>query len=603
MSEPGFLQRHRATIVGVVAASTAVITAYYCYRQLGGNNSGDSPEARKKKSKKKSKKNGGKSKSGITGTATTSNINLDAILSGSELNQSEVQKLSNEDKEKYALALKDRGNALFKANKCEEAISSYEMALQLKKDPVFYSNISACYISLDRLDKVVEASTKALELKPDYSKALLRRATAYEGLDRYDDAMCDLSLLSLNGDFNSASIEPMLERNLNKQAMKVLKDKLVTDDEVKELPSNTSMASFFGVLKCEVADSPKEFNDNDEADRTLLEALKNIYKPKTGSFELADKHLERASKLLSTKLESNGSDDTLKFKTALALSYQGIFKFLKNDLMGARDILNKSLEIYPTPNTYIFMALTVADNGQDDGYSALFNKAIELDPKASSVYYHRGQLYFIMQDYDKAKQDFNKAQECDPENLFPYIQLACLAHRQDQHDECEKLFEQATKKFPTAPEVPTFHAEILADKGELDSACKQYDIAKRLEEVQSHIRVGVAPLVGKATALARQPAPENLELAASLLETACECDPRSEQAKVGLAQLKLQQEDVDKAIELFEDAARLARTADDKLQATTFAEASKVQKKIRENPVAKAKIEEALASYRAQGLF
>lgn len=37
-------------------------------------------------------------------------------------------------------------------------------------------------------------------------------------------------------------------------------------------------------------------------------------------------------------------------------------------------------------------------------------------------------------------------------------------------------------------------------------------------------------------------------------------------------------EKIDEAIELFEDSAILARTMDEKLQATTFAEAAKIQK-------------------------
>lgn len=84
---------------------------------------------------------------------------------------------------------------------------------------------------------------------------------------------------------------------------------------------------------------------------------------------------------------------------------------------------------------------------------------------------------------------------------------------------------------------------------------------------------------------------------------ACEKDPRSEQAKIGLAQLKLQQEEVDEAITLFEEAADLARSFDEKLQATTFAEATKIQKKIRADPIISAKIEETLAAYRAQGMI
>ena len=37
-------------------------------------------------------------------------------------------------------------------------------------------------------------------------------------------------------------------------------------------------------------------------------------------------------------------------------------------------------------------------------------------------------------------------------------------------------------KFPTSPEVPNYYGEILADKGDIQGACKQFEIASRLQE-------------------------------------------------------------------------------------------------------------------------
>ncbi|CAI4745884.1 ADM_collapsed_G0047200.mRNA.1.CDS.1 [Saccharomyces cerevisiae] len=67
--------------------------------------------------------------------------------------------------------------------------------------------------------------------------------------------------------------------------------------------------------------------------------------------------------------------------------------------------------------------------------------------------------------------------------------------------------------------------------------------------------------------------------------------------------MKLQQEDIDEAITLFEESADLARTMEEKLQAITFAEAAKVQQRIRSDPVLAKKIQETLAKLREQGLM
>ncbi|QLQ79667.1 hypothetical protein HG537_0C03150 [Torulaspora globosa] len=596
-SVSSFISRNKTAIIATAAAGTAAVGAYYYYRQAqravleDENKKGEGLESSKKKKKNKNKKKGGES-------ATAAPVY--PVDERGEPKLDNVEELSQELKETYATALKDKGNEYFKKKDYDNALKYYNYALILKKDPVFYSNISACYVSLGQLDKVVENSTKALELKPDYSKALLRRASANESLENYADAMFDLSVLSLNGDFNGSSIEPMLERNLNKQAMLVLKEKLGKDVS-QQLPSDTSLASFFGIFAPETDFA--NYNENDEADIELKKGLENLYRRTSEGYKLADESFKKATSFFTNKLNEFPDDESLKEKTAITLEHSGIFRFLKNDPLGAHDDIQKAIELHPRLNSYIYMALIMADKGQAEEYYQYFDKAIELDPSYGPAYYHRGQMYYITAQYEKAGKDFDKAKECDENNIFPYIQLACLAYRENKFDDCETLFSEAKRKFPTAPEVPNFYAEILGDKGDLEAALKQYDIAKRLEEALPGIHVGVAPLIGKATLLARQPSVENFREASTLLEEACKRDPRNEQAKVGLAQLKLQQEEVDEAIDLFEEAANLARTVDEKLQATTFAEAAKVQKRIRSDPVVSAKIEETLAAYRAQGMI
>ena len=103
-------------------------------------------------------------------------------------------------------------------------------------------------------------------------------------------------------------------------------------------------------------------------------------------------------------------------------------------------------------------------------YFEYFKKALDLDPNCSATY-HRGQLYFITQDYTNARKDFIKAKELDESNIFPYIQLACLDYRAGSFQECEKQFDIAKKRFPVAPEVPTFYAEI-SDKGDFRTGLK-----------------------------------------------------------------------------------------------------------------------------------
>lgn len=673
-SAVGFFYKHRKAIVTAVVTVSTAASAYYIYKNLqsiqksGNDNENDiedegsssfsttatTPTSSISKSKKKRDKRK-KKKLEEEKQQKDSSSHLKKkypVLDNGEPHIEKIKTLDSKEQDDITLTLKEIGNEQFKSKNFDEALKFYHYALSIKEDPVFYSNISACYVSLNDLDKVIEYCNKALQLKPDYSKVLLRRASAYEQKGNFEDAMFDLSVLSLNNDFSGASIEPILERNLNKQALKKLTEMITEQSDAsnndKSLPSDTSLASFFNML------IPPElefdhYNEESDADVSLKTALNALYKFTHSGFEVASNEFPKSVMAYKDLLRDfdkdqnesgneNGNEQKkiLQQKLAIALEYNGILNFMKNDIVTAQDNLKESIELHPRVNANIFMAMILADKwatsvmrgaaatvvsgGESNEpidneslkqqYLAKFDDALALDPNSSIAYYHRGQISFIAQDYDSARKDFTKAIELNPNNVFPYIQLACLSYRENNYPECEKQFNEARQKFPLAPEIPTFFAELLTDKNDLEQALKQYDIAIKLEEAiaekeNGKLHVGVAPLIGKATILARQQpvTPENFQLAVDLFQSAVDKDPRNDQAMVGLAQLKLQQEDVDTSIALFEKAARLTRTHEEKLQAITFAEAAKIQKRIRADPIISKRVEEALAQYRAQGLI
>jgi len=64
---------------------------------------------------------------------------------------------------------------------------------------IFFCNRAACYSVQSKWELVLQDSTHALELQPNYAKAFLRRAKANESLDKLDEALKDYqSLLELD---------------------------------------------------------------------------------------------------------------------------------------------------------------------------------------------------------------------------------------------------------------------------------------------------------------------------------------------------------------------------------------------------------------------
>jgi len=101
---------------------------------------------------------------------------------------------------KGSALFKEKGDELYKAANFEGAIEQYTKCVEaLKKEGKTdselamkaYSNRAACYKQISNFDGVISDCTAVLEVEPDNVKALIRRAQAFEGVERYRFALQD----------------------------------------------------------------------------------------------------------------------------------------------------------------------------------------------------------------------------------------------------------------------------------------------------------------------------------------------------------------------------------------------------------------------------
>ncbi|KAK7318593.1 hypothetical protein RJT34_03296 [Clitoria ternatea] len=121
---------------------------------------------------------------------------LDALekAAGLDPNNREVNKVMR--KTRAVASARSKGNELFKESKFSEACVAYGEGLE--HDPynsVLLCNRAACRSKLGQFEKAVEDCNAALNLRPSYSKARLRRADCNAQLKRWKASIQDYEIL------------------------------------------------------------------------------------------------------------------------------------------------------------------------------------------------------------------------------------------------------------------------------------------------------------------------------------------------------------------------------------------------------------------------
>lgn len=139
--------------------------------------------------------------SGSVSPALGDTIQLDQALDINKHDVDEVECELSEEKRKQLLneaeALKAAGNTLYGSSKFQEAKEKYLEALgvappdALQQQAVYLANIAACDLKLDQPKLACQHCTRALQLQPDYVKALMRRGAALEQQEELEQALGD----------------------------------------------------------------------------------------------------------------------------------------------------------------------------------------------------------------------------------------------------------------------------------------------------------------------------------------------------------------------------------------------------------------------------
>lgn len=333
---------------------------------------------------------------------------------------------------------------------------------------------------------------------------------------------------------------------------------MLTTREPK-LPSPTFISSYLAAFR----DHPKPTlpENPSQGDQTLMlsfDALSSADYPHAVSF--CNEAIEQG---ISTK-----------HLQAEAYNIRGTFKFLIGDSAGAKEDLEKSLELEPTfVQSWVKIASVHMELG--DAVSAFgdFETAIKHNPNDPDIYYHRGQVFFIMGEHQKAIDDYQKSIDLDDKFIFTHVQAAVAQYKMGDVAKSMAAFRRILKQFPDRGEPSNYYGEILLDQQKFDESVQRFDRSIELDKDRKPRNV--LPFVNKALALFQWK--QDIQAAEALCKEALEIDPDCDVAVATLAQLSLQQGKIDDAIKWFEKSGKLARTEGELVNAITYEHASRAQ--------------------------
>ena len=133
-----------------------------------------------------------------------------------------------------------------------------------------------------------------------------------------------------------------------------------------------------------------------------------------------------------------------------------------------------------------------------------FAKAIEVDQSDPDVYYHRGQVRFLMGDFSDAANDYAKSADLDKKFVYSQVQLGVAQYKLGQVKDSLVTFRKCLKNFKNSAEVYNYYGEILLDQGSFQEAFDKFETAIELERSSAASTPGgkkvrnIMPLVNRA---------------------------------------------------------------------------------------------------------
>ncbi|KAK3744769.1 hypothetical protein QZH41_013302 [Actinostola sp. cb2023] len=428
---------------------------------------------------------------------------------------------------------------------------------------------------MGQFEDVVTEASKALELNNRYTKALMRRARAYEQLDKKEECLQDVAMTCQCR--NDLTAVCLLEGFNNP-------DWMIHADRVLKSIGKEKAHEHFKNRKPAIpsAIAIKAYLDSYSQDDILSDSIRDEegIEPDTPFVLALDDIKQRKFDNIVFCFCMTGEGPCY----AKALALRGTMYTLMSQVEDAITDLTEVITMDDDKASIKLKiscllkraSLKVEEGTVDSDAENDFQTAITLDSSNSDIYHQRGLIYFMTERLDDAREDFQKCLELNPNFIQAKIQLAYCIYKKAQLMQSSVLakgamdeFERISKEHPDSPDALGLHAQALQEQGEFENAMEKYAAAHKIQpENPVH-------LVYKGLLMVQWK--QDFEKAVELVQSAIDLDRKCDFAYETLATLEVQRGNLDKAIQLFDEALLLVRTEGEMAQTYALREAAIAQ--------------------------
>jgi import receptor subunit TOM70 len=466
-----------------------------------------------------------------------------------------------------ALSLKKEGNDLFKTNNFEGAILKYNEAIKtcpphrMSELSIMYQNRAAANERLEKLELALQDCDLSIQNNNRYGKALDRQAKVLRKLAAKlggDEENLNKRILMLTQALEDMSMCCQLEGYKQEQLTFIdglLKELgsaeaiLANKTRVPDLPSGHTINQYFTsftqdpFMKPVEGDSPYskalEYYKKDEFERIIPCCDEEIQgnlahkleaKLTKATFLILQRQHSEAMHLLSEIIDDSECATNIKANALIK-----------------RGALHIQRCIDPTKDA----ELSLAD----------FNEAEKLMPDCADVYMNRGQVRLLLDMFNDAVTDLNKANTLNPDFALAYVQKlytdflsAQASTDQNKLKASVDGFQDAIEKFPECVEAYALYAKVLQEQFKLSEAEEMYKKGAELNPKNANLIIHRALLNLQMTG--------NIEECLGKINQAIKMDEKNEFGFETLGQLELQRENYENAANHFDKVKSVGRKSD-----------------------------------------